>query len=112
MFVPTSFQASPAAMDLALRITNVIREFQQGRSDVTPRDVRMALRMAEVSMGSSYRSAPIAVMVAALAAAGLAFALLVAKDQGTARPQAPTFPFILLAIVVIVFLMLFVLRRR
>ena len=113
MFVPVSSQASPAAMELALRITNVIREYQQERSDVSGRDIRHALRMAELSTGSAPPKALVLAVVTALLAGGLALALLIPKGTGTVGgPTATIFPFMILMIVCAVFLVLVILRRR
>ena len=113
MFVPISSHASPAAMELALKINNVIREYQQERSDVSARDIRQALRMAELSTGSAPPRALILGVMTALLAAGLALALLMPKGTGTpGGPTATMFPFLILTIVVAVFLVLVILRRR
>ena len=112
MFVPVSSQASPAAMELALRITNTIREFQAGRSDVTPRDVRHALRMAELSTGPIYPRAAILALLAAILASGLLLALVIQKRPESAGPSATAIPFAILMAVLGVFLVFFVLRRR
>jgi hypothetical protein len=112
MFVPPSSQASPAAMELALKVTNLIREFQQGRSDLTPRDIRMALRMAEITTEAAPPRGAIVAIVAGLAAAGMAVALFANKNPGNASPSGAVFPFLIMVIGIAALLMFLVLRRR
>jgi hypothetical protein len=112
MFIPVPTQASPAATELALKIVNVIREFQQSRSDVTSRDVRQALRMARLSTGPDPMRAMAIPLLVAVVVAGIAVFKLVGK--GSAQPGASPvmLPVIFMVIILVLALMLVITRIR
>jgi hypothetical protein len=112
MFVPIQSQASPAAMELALRITNVIREFQEGRTDVKSRDIRRALRMAELSTGAGPARAMAISAILGMTATVLGLVLIISKGKESPGPTPATLPLILMMVVLGVFVMLLVVRSR
>jgi len=100
-------------MELALKIHDVIRQYQQEHSGVRPREVRQALRMAELSTGTAPPRMLILGLVAVILAAGLALALFMPKGPVSAGGQdVMAFPFVVLGILVAVFLVMVILRRR
>lgn len=111
MFVPVQAQASPAAMELALKITNVIREFQQGRSDVSSRDIRHALRMAELSTGAGAPRAMILGAVMVALAVGLILALYTSGGTKGNAPSSSMMPMLVITAVIALFVVMRLARR-
>lgn len=101
----------PRAMDLALKITNVIREFQQSRADVSSRDVRHALRMAGLSTGTGDSRTVIfgATMVAL--AVGLILALYTSGGIEGNAPAAAMTPILVAAAILAIFVVMRLARR-
>jgi hypothetical protein len=111
MFIPVSTQASPAAMELALKLTNVIREYQQTRSDVTSRDIRHALRMTELSTGAGAPRVIILGAVMLALAAGLILALYTGGGARAGAPPSTMMPMLLIALVIALFVVVRLVRR-
>lgn len=112
MFIPVPTQASPAATELGLKLTNVIREFQQSRSDVTARDVRQALRLAQLSTGPDPMRAVAIPLLVAVVVAGIAVFKLVGEGSKQPGSSPVMVPMILMVLILGVALMLVITRIR
>jgi hypothetical protein len=72
---PVHSTGSPAALELAQKISNAISEYQQTHPGVSSSDVREAIRIAQTSAGAG-TNRRIAVVVAAALAMVIAFSTM------------------------------------
>jgi hypothetical protein len=71
---PVHSTGSPAALELAQKISNAISEYQQTHPGVSSSDIREAIRIAQTSAGAG-TNRRIAVLVATVLAMVIAFSL-------------------------------------
>jgi len=115
VFVPTvpNQSASPFAMELGQKITTVIQEYRQSHPGLSGREVRDALRIAEMA-GGGYSAARSVILAAVVAATlmGLLFAFSTGKGRGVPPGGAHGMvPFLAILLIVLTFTILRGARR-
>lgn len=112
MFVPVvPPQASPAALDLGNRIVRSIEEYRQLHPELSARDIYMALRIARQSTGAQ-RVNPAALALIGLLFAGWIAIVLVRDKAGPRGAESMPFIVVAIAIVLVAFLVLTIIRRQ
>jgi len=108
---PVTSSGSPAALELAQKISATIREYQQTHPGVSAGDIGDALRIAAQGRGAARRG-PVAAAVVASLVVGVMIALGVMRAASRDSAAGALLPFFAVAVLLLAVLAAVAARRR